>query len=130
MAPAWIEGYDVALGALKRRVHAMRPLVVTTALSFGLPASAEPPPNADPALAPWFRSLMQPGTGMSCCALSDCRATESRIEGDHYEALIGEKWFVVPPERILDRTDNPTGRAIVCWTPQRGIVCFVRATES
>ena len=81
-------------------------------------------------LAPWFRSLMQPGTSISCCSISDCRATEYRVEGDHYEALVGETWFPVPPERILQRTDNPTGRAVVCWTPQRGIVCFVRATES
>jgi hypothetical protein len=93
-------------------------------------ADAEPPPNADPALAPWFRSLMQPGTSISCCSFSDCRTTDSRIQGDHYEALIGDKWFVVPPEKILQRTDNPTGRAVVCWTPQRGILCFVRATES
>jgi hypothetical protein len=44
--------------------------------------------------------------------------------------LIGEAWFPVPADKILQRTDNPTGRAVVCWTPQRGIVCFVRATES
>jgi len=34
------------------------------------------------------------------------------------------------PDKILQRTDNPTGHAVVCWTPQRGIVCFIRATES
>ena len=94
------------------------------------PAVADPPPNADPALAPWFRSLLQPGTSISCCSVADCRTTEYRVEGDHYEALIGEAWFAVPPDRILQRTDNPTGRAVVCWTPQRGIVCFVRATKS
>src|SRR5262249_33737361 len=93
-------------------------------------AAAEPPPNADPALAPWFRSLLQPGTSISCCSVSDCRATEYRIEADHYEALIGDAWFVVPPDKVLQRTDNPTGRAVVCWTPHRGIVCFARATES
>ena len=80
--------------------------------------------------APWFRSLVQPGTSISCCSVSDCRATEYRIEGDHYEALIGEAWFAVPADKILQRTDNPTGRAVVCWTPQRGILCFIRATES
>jgi hypothetical protein len=105
--------------------------VVVIALSaLAGPAEAAPPADADPALAPWFRSLMQPGTSISCCSLSDCRATEYRIEGDHYEALVGEKWLVVPAERILQRTDNPTGRAVVCWTPLRGIMCFVRATES
>lgn len=108
----------------------MRRGIFAATLLFAAAADAEPPPNADPALAPWFRSLLQPGTSISCCSLSDCRATEYRIEADHYEALIGEKWFVVPPDRILQRTDNPTGHAVVCWTPQRGIMCFIRATES
>jgi hypothetical protein len=93
-------------------------------------AAAAPPQNADPALAPWFRSLLQPGTSVSCCALADCRPTDYRITADHYEAFVGGAWVTVPPDKILDRTDNPTGRAVVCWTPQRGIMCFVRATES
>jgi hypothetical protein len=119
----------VLLHLMQRQMRAAS--AVGLALSvLAVPAAAAPPPNADPALAPWFRSLMQPGTGLSCCSISDCRATESRVKNDHYEALIGENWFVVPPEKILDRTDNPTGRAVVCWTPQRGIVCFVRPTES
>lgn len=108
----------------------MKAPLVSAILLLAFPAGADPPPNADPALAPWFRSLMQPGTGISCCSLSDCRTTDYRVQGDHYEALVGESWFPVPPDRILQRTDNPTGRAVVCWTPQRGIVCFVRATES
>jgi len=62
--------------------------------------------------------------------VTDCRATEYRIEADHYEALIGGNWIIVPADKILQRTDNPTGHAVVCWTPQRGILCFVRATES
>src|SRR5207249_12022767 len=114
----------------KPATRAMKPLYVAAAMLFAGAAGADPPPNADPALAPWFRSLVQPGTSISCCSISDCRATDYRIEGDHYEALIGEAWFVVPSDKVLQRTDNPTGRAVVCWTPQRGIVCFVRATES
>jgi hypothetical protein len=93
-------------------------------------AVAAPPQNADPALAPWFRSLLQPGTAISCCSLADCRPTEYRIKADHYEALVGGNWVAVPPDKILQRTDNPTGHAIVCWTPLRGIMCFVRSTES
>ncbi len=114
----------------KPGTRVVRLLCLASALVLSAAAEAQPPPDADPALAPWFRSLLQPGTSISCCSTSDCRATEYRIESDHYEALIGEKWFVVPSDKILQRTDNPTGRAIVCWTPQRGIVCFVRATES
>jgi hypothetical protein len=93
-------------------------------------AIAAPPPNANPALVPWFHSLLQPGTNLSCCSISDCRATEYRIYHDHYEAQIGQHWFAVPPDKILQRTDNPTGHAIVCWTPQLGIMCFVRPPES
>ena len=100
------------------------------ALLVAATASAQPPVNTDPALAPWFRSLLQPGTRISCCALADCRETDYRMTADHYEARIRGKWIVVPSDKILQRTDNPTGRAVVCWTPETGIMCFVRATES
>jgi hypothetical protein len=99
---------------------------------------AQPPPNADPALSPWFQSLQQPGTGVSCCSISDCRPTEFRTQGDLYEVLIApgtfdvtdEKWLTVPPDKVLQRTDNPVGRAVVCWRPSRGIMCFIRGTET
>jgi hypothetical protein len=116
--------------ALIARTRQTRTIGFALALLLAASAAAAPPPNADPALAPWFRSLLQPGTGMSCCALADCRPTDYRIKSDHYEAMVGGKWVAVPPDKILQRTDNPTGHAIVCWTPQRGIMCFVRATES
>lgn len=121
-----------AAGAFALAVRTRRTRAIGSALVLLLAASAAaaPPQGADPALAPWFRSLLQPGTGMSCCALADCRPTEYRIRSDHYEAMVGGKWVAVPPDKILQRTDNPTGHAIVCWTPQRGIMCFVRATES
>jgi len=111
-------------------VRVMARLLLAVALVLPAAADAAPPADADPTLAPWFRSLRIPGTSISCCSVTDCRATEYRIEADHYEALIGERWLVVPPDKILQRTDNPTGHAVVCWTPQRGILCFVRATES
>ena len=111
-------------------VRVMTRLLLTAALLLSAAADAAPPADADPALAPWFRSLLIPGTSISCCSVTDCRATEYRIAADHYEALIGERWLVVPADKILQRTDNPTGHAVVCWTPQRGILCFVRATES
>lgn len=117
------------------RSHTSRALAVgrlafIPALLLASAAAAQPPANADPALAPWFHSLLQPGTSLSCCSLSDCRETDYRVRADHYEALIGGKWVAVPTDKILQRTDNPTGRAVVCWTAQRGIMCFVRATES
>ncbi|HXP32336.1 MAG TPA: hypothetical protein VN832_14675 [Stellaceae bacterium] len=92
--------------------------------------SAAPPEGADPTLAPWFQSLRQPGTGVSCCSIADCRATEYRSRGEGYEAFIDERWISVPQERVLDHIDNPTGRAVVCYEPTRGILCFVRPSET
>jgi hypothetical protein len=99
---------------------------------FGLigSATARPPPDADMTLAPWFQSLRQPGTGMSCCSIADCRKTDFRIQGDHYEALVEGAWVDVPTDKVLSRMDNPTGRAIVCYTPARGIMCFIRGPET
>jgi|SRR5579862_5726225 len=93
-------------------------------------AIAAPPENADGTLAPWFQSLRQPGTGISCCSMADCRATEYRTSAVGYEAFVDDKWLAVPPDRVLDHTNNPTGRAIVCYMPGRGILCFVRPAET
>jgi hypothetical protein len=91
---------------------------------------AAPPPDADPAQAPWFNSLRQPGSGISCCSIADCRPVDYRTVGDHYEAFIEGEWRPVPPEKVLTRADNPTGRAVVCWTKISGIMCFVRGPET
>jgi hypothetical protein len=56
---------------------------------------------------------------------------------DGYEVLFDGRWKIsipfwlrVPPNRIVDRIDNPTNRAVVCFTPEAGILCFVRPSES
>jgi hypothetical protein len=117
------------------------PLLAVVALPLlGLtPARARPPENADPALAPWFRSLHTAQGGL-CCSLADCRPVQFRTRGDHYEVLIGkqygsgvaEHWEEVPAESVLNKTDNPTGSAIACWTPYTHprVLCFVRPAES
>ena len=94
------------------------------------PAMAAPPEGADMSLAPWFRSLRQPGTGASCCSIADCRPADFRIQGGGYEVHLYGEWKPVPPEVILRRSDNPTGRAVVCYTPYRGIMCFIRGPET
>lgn len=93
------------------------------------PARAAPPSDADPALAPWFQDLREPGTGRSCCSITDCRPTEARTTGGRYEVLIEGRWLAVPPDKVLPRADNPTGHAVVCWTPALGIICFVHGPE-
>ena len=79
----------------------------------------------------------QPGTGAPCCSIADCRTVEFRQDRDGYEVFIDGRWKMsnpfwlrVPPNRIIDRTDNPTNRAGVCFTPEAGILCFVRPAES
>lgn len=111
----------------------IRPLVAILAIFvIGAIAYAAPPENANPAYSAWFRSL-QDDKGTSCCAESDGRAVEYRIVGDHYEALVGKQfpdgpdppvWVAIPPDKVLTRPDNPTGRAILFWRPW-GILCFV-----
>src|SRR5271168_2433349 len=84
-------------------------------LIFGDPASlrAAPPPNANPELSPWFKSLHQPQTNLSCCDLSDCRTVRYRIVDGHFQAFIGSEfarwqnppyaWVDVPEESVLHR---------------------------
>ena len=109
---------------------------IAIALSI-TPVHARPPDNADPSLAPWFKSLKQPGTGAECCSISDCRAAEVRRDSQGYEVKVDPKWHVsstfwlrVPAERILDERNNPTGGAVLCYTPEAGILCFVPPPES
>jgi hypothetical protein len=92
---------------------------------------AEPPADADPALRPWFESLKQPGTGASCCSISDCRPVQYRLAPDGYEALVGSMWLHVPDDRVLRHQQNPLGRAVLCRSPASGtIFCFVPGPET
>ena len=80
-------------------------LVMAVAPRIG---EAEPPADADPALRPWFESLKQPGTGVSCCSISDCRPVQYRLAPEGYEALVGSLWVHVPDDRVL-RIKEPGG---------------------
>jgi hypothetical protein len=101
-------------------------------LSSSLSHSA-PPERADSKLAPWYRSLRQPGTGHACCAIADCRNVKWRTDGQRYEVFIDkpsfggrapDAWLPVRPERILRDVDNPTGEAVACYF-MREVWCFV-----
>ena len=108
-------------------------LVLTTV------ARAAPPPGVDPnsELSQWFRGLHD-DSGQSCCSLADCRPTEYRQLGDHYEVLVDSKWGIEPPQwvavptsKILNRIDNPTGRGVLCFNQySRQVLCFVRPSET
>src|SRR5580692_9860607 len=98
-------------------------------VTFLIGALAAPPEDADAYLAPWFSSLSA-SDGTPCCAIADCRRTTSRLTADGYEALIDDTWVGVPWDRVLRRTDNPTGQAVVCCAPRTKIIlCFVRPPD-
>jgi hypothetical protein len=101
------------------------------------PVRAAPPADADTALGPWFRSLRQPRTELSCCDRSDCRMVKYRIVDGHFQAFIGGEfsrwqnppyaWVDVPEDNVLHNHDNPTGEGVACWSG-RTIICFVEGT--
>ena len=113
----------------------LRPLTAVTLLMLSITSPrAAPPADADPNLAPWFRSLRQPNTGISCCDRSDCREVQYRIVNGHYQAFIGGEfsrwqnppyqWMDVPESSVLHRHDNPTGEGVACWAGG-AIICFI-----
>ncbi len=108
----------------------MRHLISGVILLLACQAHAAPPPDADPKLAPWFNSLRLPQSAVPCCSMADCRSVLSRLVNGHYEAFVEGKWVSVPDDKVLTRPDNPTGHAVVCWTPFAGVLCFVKAPES
>lgn len=111
-------------------------------------------PDGEP-YAEWYRGLQRPDVGGSCCNIQDCKTVSFRQAADgNYEVWIDERfdrkpmggmgahdsdpgfhvdnphWWPVPAEKILSRMDNPTGEAVVCWSPYIGIMCFVRPPET
>jgi hypothetical protein len=106
-------------------------LIVWAGAAASSSSLAAPPNNADPALATWFRSLKTPN-GTACCDVADCRRASSRMTPIGYEVMIDGQWTPVPWERVLRRTDNPTGEAVVCAPPTEvgtAIFCFVRPPD-
>lgn len=122
-----------AEGARKKKVRRAS-LVVMLSVCLGIPLAAPgaPPDGADPGspIGQWFRSLVQPYTGITCCSIADCRPVEYRIAADHYEVAIDGGWVAVPAEKIVHR-ENPTGHAILCRRPATTMIfCFVPAYET
>ena len=84
-------------------------LALAAVLLSSLLAFAAPPPDANPALSGWFESLTQPGNGLPCCSISDCRVTPARATLEGYDALIEGEWLSIPHGSVVHRGDNPTG---------------------
>jgi hypothetical protein len=73
----------------------------------------------------WFKSLTQPGTGMSCCDMADCRRTDADWHGGQWWADVKGRWTPVPPEKELNKS-SIDGEAYICTSPSGNIYCFVK----
>jgi len=98
-------------------------LISTSLLALLL---AAPPPGATGQYNEYFKGLMRPDTGTSCCDESDCRFTPARSTPTGWEALTQDgTWVQIPPTKILHGKKSPTGMAILCHLPHAGVLCFV-----
>jgi hypothetical protein len=61
----------------------------------------------------FYQKLQIPGSKTSCCNLSDCRPTQIRSNGGHYEILKDGRWIKVDPGKIVKVT-APDGGAHIC----------------
>jgi hypothetical protein len=67
-----------------------------------------------------FYSKLKRNDGQgSCCSLMDCRPTQSRMVGDHYEVKVDGIWTPVPHDKI-NNVVAPDGGAHVCAPRQVG----------
>jgi hypothetical protein len=102
-------------------------------------AYAAPPAGADLSMRPWYESLIDPKTGGSCCGEGDCRHYPTSTYTDplgktHYQVKFRDVWMAVPDDRILERTDNPTGDIVTCIYPDAFqekpspfVMCLIKA---
>jgi hypothetical protein len=82
----------------------------------------------------FYSTLIRKDTKTSCCNLSDCRPTQSRMVNDHYEVKVDGAWLQVPKEAIQN-VAAPDGGAHVCAPAQIGaakgkIYCVVLPPET
>src|SRR5262245_35019938 len=80
-----------------------------------------------------FYSQLRRNDGGSCCNLIDCRPTQSRIVGDHYEVKVDGVWTPVPYDKI-NNVVAPDGGAHVCAPiqvgPNKGVIfCVILPSE-
>jgi hypothetical protein len=78
-------------------------------------------------------SQLRRNDGGSCCNLMDCRPTQSRIVGDHYEVKVDGVWTPVPYDKI-NNVVAPDGGAHVCAPrqlgPNKGVLfCVILPSE-
>ena len=80
-----------------------------------------------------FYSKLKRNDGGLCCNLMDCRPTQSRMVGDHYEVKVDGEWMAVPNDKI-NNVVAPDGGAHVCAPRQVGhnkgvLFCVILPSE-
>ena len=81
-----------------------------------------------------FYSKLMRKDRTSCCNLTDCRPTQSRTVGDHYEVKVEGEWMPVPRD-VIQKVAAPDGGAHVCAPKQQGsnkgvLYCVVLPPET
>lgn len=71
-----------------------------------------------------FYQQLKRGDGFNCCNDQDCRPTEGRVVGDHYEVLVRDEyvpdgvWLRYEPGNVVKRPASPDGGWHVCAPKQ------------
>ena len=126
----------------RRRAGPMKILAITATLLVWCTSLGAHQPGDE--FADWYHSLRVPGLDPVkllnpieswCCSPDrDCKTVDYQTDaaGSYWIVADGER-VQIPPDKILQRTDNPTGRAVACWNYYNGhphVRCFVRPPES
>jgi hypothetical protein len=102
----------------------VKQLLLAGLVSLPLPAVAQDGQHGhghDAWHAEFYSKLVRPDTKTSCCNLSDCRPTQIRSIGDHYEVKKDGRWVRVPTDKIVKVT-APDGGAHICAPPSDSTV--------
>jgi hypothetical protein len=67
----------------------------------------------------FYTKLRRNDGGGTCCNQMDCRPTQSRMIGDHYEVKVDAEWIPVPYDKIINVVAPDRG-AHVCAPAQIG----------
>lgn len=99
--------------------HLTRLALVVCAGLINSPAFSDP-------ISDFFQSLRQPGTGHSCCNISDCAFTTARWDATSQRWIAigrGGEEVVIDPQIVLDRPSIDE-RAVLCQSKAEDL-CFV-----
>lgn len=58
--------------------------------------------------------------------IGDCEPTQARVVDGRWQAWVRQTgvWIAVPDEKIIREPNPNIFDAHLCWTPQRGVICF------